>query len=300
MDTMDEQRDHLDLVIKQVFSKINKMNPKPTECPDEELLAAYLEGSLNQNETDRVEEHLALCSECADTLISFPDAVSSSYSEKKYFATDDMIKKAKALMKPREVSALWERVSDWFAVFRLVPVMATVSVIMVIAFLGIYKLQMSDDSLKNIPFSIRLNIIARMPSEIQIRGTAQEYTEVGIENGGVLNSRDLFRISFQLQEEAYVYLLSLDSQGNLIKLYPGQDIGLPVKLESRKLYFFPAGDEWLKLDDNTGKEKIYLLASPEPIKGFDIKIDQLKKSGIGNIENVFPGIKIQSFNFKHE
>jgi len=83
-------------------------------------------------------------------------------------------------------------------------------------------------------------------------------------------------------------------------LYPEKDIGLPVKLEPEKSYFFPTGDDWLKLDDNTGQEKIYLLASPDPIKGINIKIDQLKKSGIDNIKNIFPGIKIQSFNFKHE
>jgi len=297
---MDEQRDHLDLVIKQVFSKINKMNPKPTECPDEELLATYLEGSLIQDEIESIEEHLVLCRECADTLISFSEAVSSSYSEKEYFTTDDMIKKAKDLVKPREVSTLWERVSDWFAVFRPVPVMATVSVMLVIAVLSIYKLQTPDKSLINLPLSVRLNIIARMPSEIQTRGTAKEYAEVGIENGGSLNSGDLFRIKFQLQEEAYVYLLSLNSQGNLTKFYPEKDMELPVKFESRKMHFFPTGDEWLKLDDNTGKERIYLLASPDPIEGFDIKIDQLKKSGIGNIQNIFPGIKIQPFNFKHE
>jgi len=75
---------------------------------------------------------------------------------------------------------------------------------------------------------------------------------------------------------------------------------LPVKFEPQKLYFFPTGDDWLKLDDSPGREIIYLLASPEPIKGINIKIDQLKKSGIDNIKKIFPGIKIQSFNFKHE
>jgi len=297
---MKEERDHLDLVIKQVSSRIKKLYPKPTLCPDEELLAAYLEGRLSQDETDRVEEHLTICSKCADTVISFSEVESMDYSEKESYATDDMIKKAKNMMKPQEMPSLWERVSDWFTVFRPVPVMATVSAMLIIAVLSIYKLQLSDNSLKNIPLSMRLNIIARMPSEIQTRGENPEYIEVGIEEGGVLKSGDLFRISFQLQEEAYVYLLSLDSQGNLTKLYPEKDIGLPVKLEPEKSYFFPTGDDWLKLDDNTGQEKIYLLASPDPIKGINIKIDQLKKSGIDNIKNIFPGIKIQSFNFKHE
>jgi Domain of unknown function (DUF4384)/Putative zinc-finger len=297
---MKEERDHLDHVIKRVSKMVKKLNPKPTLCPDEELLAAYLQGNLTQGEIDRIEEHLALCSECADTVISFSEVESMSYSERESYATDAMIKKVKDMVKPQEKLSLWERVSDWFAVLRPVPIMATVSVILVIAVLSIYKLQISDNSLKNIPLSIRLNIIARMPSEIQTRGTAPEYVEVGIEDGGVLNSGDLFRINFQLQEEAYVYLLSLDSQGNLTKLYPDKDMELPAKFESKKLYSFPTGDEWLKLDENTGQEIIYLLASPDPIKDIDLKIDQLEGSGINNIESIFPGIKIQSFNFKHE
>jgi hypothetical protein len=222
------------------------------------------------------------------------------YSERESYATDDIIKKAKDIVRPRVKSSLWERVSDWFAGLRPVPIMATVSVVLVIAVLSIYKLQVSDNSLKDIPLSIRFNIIARMPSEIQTRGKAPEYVEVGIEDGGVLKSGDLFKINFQLQEEAYVYLLSLNSQGNLSKLYPNKDMELPVKFESKKLYSFPTEDEWLKLDKNIGQEKIYLLASPDPIDGFDLKFDQLKKLGIESIENIFPGIKIQSFNFKHE
>jgi hypothetical protein len=297
---MKEERDHLDLVIKQVSSRIKKLNPKPTVCPDEELLAAYLENSLTQDETDGIEEHLFLCDECADTLISFSETESMGYAKRESNATDGMIKRAKDLVKPQEMPTLWEMVSDWFTVLRPVPVMATAFVFLVIAVLGIYKLQMSDDSLKNMPLSIRINIIARMPSEIQTRGTDQEYVEVGIVDGGVLKSGDLFRINFQLQEKAFVYLLSLDSQRNLTKLYPDKDMELPVKFESKKSYSFPSGDEWLKLDKSTGQEKIYLLASPNPIEDIDIKIDQLKASGINNIANIFPGIKIQSFNFKHE
>jgi len=297
---MKEERDHLDLVIKWVSSRIKKLYPKPTVCPDEELLAAYFEGRLSQNEKDRVEEHLTLCSKCADTVISFTEEESMDYSEKESYATDDMIKKVKDMMKPQERYTLRERVSDWFTGFSPVPAMATVSAVLIIALLSIYKLQFSDNSLKNIPLSMRLNIIARMPSEIQTRGENPEYIEVGIEEGGVLKSGNLFRISFQLQEEAYVCILSLNSQGNLTKLYPKKYMELPVKFEPQKLYFFPTGDDWLKLDDSPGREIIYLLASPEPIKGINIKIDQLKKSGIDNIKKIFPGIKIQSFNFKHE
>jgi len=75
---------------------------------------------------------------------------------------------------------------------------------------------------------------------------------------------------------------------------------IPAKFEPHRSYFYPTEDVWLKLDNNTGQELFYLLASPDPINDIDMKIDQLKKSGIDNIEKIFQGVKLQSFGFKHD
>lgn len=297
---MNNKKDHLDLVIKQVFSKMKKLSPKPGACPEDELLAAYLEGGLKEKDREGIEEHLVLCSQCTESLISLSEAESSDLSTDESFSSERMVRRVKDLVKPRETISLWERVSSWFFGLRPVPVMVATSILLVVVTFGVYNLRRHSGPSSELPPSIMFNIIARMPSEIETRGTVPDYREVEVQDGGVLHSGDMFRIKFELQEEAYVYLLSLDSLGNLTRLLPGKDIELPTKIKPHETHIIPKEDEWLRLDDNTGQETLYLLASAEPIDDIDQRIDQLKKSGTDKITEIFPGVKIQSFKFRHD
>ena len=174
------------------------------------------------------------------------------------------------------------------------------SVILVAVTFGIYNLRRPSGRSPELPPSIMFNIIARMPSEMVTRGTTPDFREVEIQDGGVLRSGDMFRIKFELQEEAYVYLLSLDSLGNLTRLFPEKDTGFHVKVKLDQTYIVPEKDGWFRLDHNTGQEAFYLLASSEAIGNIDQRIDQLKKLGIDKITKILPGVKIQSFSFRHE
>lgn len=297
---MNEQRDHLDSMIKQVFSKMKKLTPKAAKCPDDEVLAAYLTGNLSEEERERIEEHLVVCRDCAENLISSSEVESSYQSTEETFTTKEMLKRAKDLVKPRGALALWERVSSWFTVFRPVPVMVAASVILVVVAFGVYNLRRPSGLSPELPPSIMFNIIAKMPSEVVTRGMTPDFREVDLQDGGVLHSGDMFRIKFELQEEAYVYLVSLDSLGNLTKIFPEKDTRFPIKVKPHKTYIVPKGNGWFRLDHNTGQETFYLLASPETIGNIDQRIDQLKKSGIDKITKILPGVKIQSFTFRHE
>lgn len=297
---MNNKKDHLDLVIKQVFARMKKLSPKPAKCPDDELLSAYLEGSLGRKETDRIEEHLILCEKCTDNLILVSQAETTYESVEESFPTREMVKRAKALVKVRDTSALWERMSSWFFGLRPVPVMVATSVILVAVTFGVYNLRRPSGPSPELPPSIMFNIIARMPSEIAIRGTVPDYREIEVQDGGVLRSGEMFRVKFEPQKEAYVYLLSLDSLGNLTKLFPDKDAGPPVKVKPHQTYIIPENDDWFRLDDNTGQETLYLLVSSKAIEDIDPRIDQLKNSGIDKITKIFPGVKIQSFGFRHE
>ena len=61
-----------------------------------------------------------------------------------------------------------------------------------------------------------------------------------------------------------------------------------------------AGDQWFHLDDNTGSEKVFLLASKDQINGFTGKVERLKQDGIGTIEKVFPEATVKRFSFQHQ
>jgi len=273
---------------------MEKQKQIPTECPDDELFAAYIEGSLSEAERERIEEHLVGCGKCVESVISASESESAYDTAKESFATGDMVKKAKELVKPRETHTLfWERISSWFTVFRPVPVMVLASIILTVMVISIYN--PSEES----P-SMALNIIARVPSEIVTRGTIQDYQEVEITDGGVLHSGDMFRITFELQEDAYVYLISFDSQGNLSKLFPVKDAELPIKVKANTTYSFPENDGWLLLDNNTGHETFFLIASSEPTGNIDQKIYQMKQLGVDKITDIFSGNKIKSFKFMHE
>ena len=107
-------------------------------------------------------------------------------------------------------------------------------------------------------------------------------------------------MAFEFKESAYVYLISLDSQGNLAKLLPTEGAGAPVKIKANTKYSFPEKTGWLRLDNNSGQETFFLIASLEPIEDIDQRVDQLKKAGIDKITDIFSENKIESFKFRHE
>jgi len=294
---MNEHRDHLDSVLKQVFTSMKKLNPKPSVCPDDELLAAYHEGNLTQEERERVEEHLVVCNRCTESLISFAEVGNSYETTKEAFTTKEMVKKAQGLVKAPEKPPLREIISSWFSGFKPAPSMALATIVMAVVVFGIYYSNMPSPEIG--PFA-RLNIIARVPSGILIRGKTPDYKDIEVQNGEILHSGDMFRVRFALDEEAYVYLLSQNSLGNITKVFPGKDAEEHIKLKPHEAYVIPKEKEWFKLDDKVGKEALYLLSSSGAIENIDRKIDQLKTVGINKIAEVFSNVKIQSLSFRHE
>lgn len=197
-------------------------------------------------------------------------------------------------------TSLWEKISSWLPSFRPAPIMAAASVALLLLVIGIYNIYTphDPDGKKFAPLSF--GIIARVPSGMVTKGKSPVYKEVEIQDGGALYSGDMFRVKFQIPTEAYVYLLALNSQGDLTKLFPGKSPGFVFKAKPGVPYFVPGDDRWFRLDDNIGRERLYLLVSPKAIEGIDQKVDQLKKPGAVELSNIFPGVKIQSFSFKHE
>ncbi len=297
---MNQKEDRLDVVIKQVFERMKKQNPRPASCPDEELLATYHEGRLPQEKTEEIEGHLVLCKRCTEILILLSETISSYDPAKKTITTKEMVEKAKGLLKSPPEPRFWERVSSWFTSLRPIPVMASTCAFLVLMVVGIYSFYLPQGPGDGESIPARIGLIARIPGVMITRGKTPTYKEIEVQDGGVLHSGDIFKIRFKLQKDAYVYVLALNSQGILTRLFPGKNAGGLFKAKPDKDYFVPQGDGWLKLDDKAGTETFYLLASPHVIKNIDQKTNQLKASGIDDLDKLFPGVTIKSFRFKHE
>ncbi|MBL7202836.1 MAG: DUF4384 domain-containing protein [Desulfobacteraceae bacterium] len=297
---MTQQKDRLDLIIKQVFEKMRNDIPQPAICPDDEILGAYIENRLSEKERDRTEEHLALCRKCTENIVAISEIETSPPYTEEIYASPNMVRRAKDLIKPKETDGILKRLSSWITDFRPIPVMAAAAVILFVGITVFYQVQTSHEPTLKTPVSIKLSLLARTPSGIVTRGETPHYREVEISDGGTLRSGDMFRVEFKLKKEAYVYILSLDSLGNLAKLFPDRDSEAHSKFKSGRAYAIPMKDRWFRLDDNTGRETVYLIASPKALEDIEKRIEELKKPRPDQISRMFPGARIESIGFRHE
>ena len=72
---------------------------------------------------------------------------------------------------------------------------------------------------------------------------------------------DKIKISFNANCDCYVYIVSIDSTGYVLQMFPDPQAGLTNPISQKNNYLIPEGNEWYGLDEYTGIEEIYILAS---------------------------------------
>ncbi len=87
-----------------------------------------------------------------------------------------------------------------------------------------------------------------------------------LREGSVLHSGDHYKLIFTTSEDCYVYIFQVDSANKLYQLFPMESFGNvtlnnlnPAK--QGEPYYLPAESKSFELDQQTGAEKIYFLAS---------------------------------------
>ena len=85
-----------------------------------------------------------------------------------------------------------------------------------------------------------------------------------IRNGMVLYSNDNYAIYFKPSQRCYIYIFQEDSTGKVYRLFPNPQYDTKTNPVSKdKEYWVPTKDTWLYLDENVGKEWLYIIASRE-------------------------------------
>jgi hypothetical protein len=140
---------------------------------------------------------------------------------------------------------------------------------------------------------VTIEIMLHGRSFVEFRGGNAVYEELRLEPGGTLKSKDSFRVQAKIDKDAFVYAIFYDSLGKISFIEKGY-------INTGKEIFMPDTNNWYQLDKNAGTETIYLLASRNEIKRFESKVEELKKTGIDTINQIFPKASIQSFSFKHK
>jgi len=126
------------------------------------------------------------------------------------------------------------------------------------------------------PLTLKMNIIG------QRKEAEGQYTEILVNEGSVLRSLDNFQVHMETNRPAYVYILVYDSQGRAGQIFPDPKIDRPGFVEGGRKLVVPAKDLWFWLDESSGTETIYVLATEKPmadIHGLLAKMERTDDSG---------------------
>lgn len=89
---------------------------------------------------------------------------------------------------------------------------------------------------------------------------------------------DLFKISVRPVKNAFIYLLLHDAEGSLKLLFPGQFSDFDNSTYLNTQTFIPAGESWFTLDNASGTERFYLLASSKRLSRMESLILAYQKA----------------------
>jgi hypothetical protein len=76
-----------------------------------------------------------------------------------------------------------------------------------------------------------------------------------------LKTGDQIKFFLKVNENCFVYLIYRSSQGELSILFPHRFKLQSVEYTVAGNHYIPKGDQWFELDEHTGEERFYLLAS---------------------------------------
>ena len=79
----------------------------------------------------------------------------------------------------------------------------------------------------------------------------------------VLKSGDKLKMMIQIRKKCFVYLIHKDSHGDFSMLFPYSLKQFDTDYQIARNYYAPKGEAWFQLDNRTGNETFYLIASDQ-------------------------------------
>lgn len=130
-----------------------------------------------------------------------------------------------------------------------------------------------------------------------LAGSGKDRKYVPINRDTVLKTGDELKMVVELKKSCFVYVVYQNSSGEISMLFPYEVSQFSTDYKTAKNYYIPKGRTWFKLDSNTGRETIYLLASVQRLSDLEsllskykdttgTKKAELAKEIIGEIRNV--------------
>ena len=124
-----------------------------------------------------------------------------------------------------------------------------------------------------------------------------EHNLAPISHDTTLRSGDQFKMMVRLRTECFVYVIYESPAGEISLKFPYELKQFSRDYKTAVNYYIPKGRDWFKLDNNTGQETIYLLASAQRLLDLEVllskyaEVDGSKKPSLarditGEIRNI--------------
>ena len=155
---------------------------------------------------------------------------------------------------------------------------------------------------QRVPLTLQMEVMGKSGVETT-RGIPGKKVEKIIDEGDALLSDDYCRINFEIDHDAYAYVLFHDSMGKLHQLYPDPAIENPQKAKGKVKYTIPEGENnWYKLNDHIGTETVFVLASKKPIADLKEDLNSIQSLNKEDLLELFKtkADALKVLSFKHE
>ncbi|HEY9844444.1 MAG TPA: DUF4384 domain-containing protein [Candidatus Obscuribacterales bacterium] len=130
--------------------------------------------------------------------------------------------------------------------------------------------------------SFGFNVLAFSPAAPGARGvriksdSSQTFQHLELAENGVLRSGDEFQIRFTPAQDAHVYVINVDSSGQVYAMLPNPEGMSDNRLRAGRSYTLPAEGKYYQLDNQTGTETIYLMAAREPMSDIEYLLEKAR------------------------
>lgn len=109
----------------------------------------------------------------------------------------------------------------------------------------------------------------------------QDGTELKLETIGAsstLKTGDQLKMMVERESDCFVYVIHHSSQDTIRLLFPYDLKQLADDYQQQKKYYIPQSDRWFELDQHSGQETFYLLASANRLQSLERLLDQYERA----------------------
>jgi hypothetical protein len=99
-----------------------------------------------------------------------------------------------------------------------------------------------------------------------------------IDRDTILKTGDQIKFFLNVDKNCFVYLIYSSSQGELSVLFPYRFKLRSSEYSAAGHHYIPSGNQWFELDEHTGEEKFYLLASANRLMQLETLINDYESA----------------------